>query len=260
MRKFAIIYSSDLLNDLQTLKIINEIKEHIDGIKLGLPIMIQYGEGIIKKIKEITNKPLIADFKVADIGFHRNNQWSGSNAKIIEKAYEIGFEYITFHPIVGISSTIECVTKAHEIGMKVLAIPNMTGVGSELIYNQPINRDHIKDIMLENNLNSKIIEDCITTTELILNICEELKVDGYIGPANKLDIIKKYREITDRPIFSPGIGRQNNNKEILDQINELKLVCGDNCAMIIGSTIYSSTNPIRTIKNIVEIRNKVMSE
>ena len=144
--------------------------------------------------------------------------------------------------------------------MKVLAIPNMTGVGSELIYNQPINRDHIKDIMLENNLNSKIVEDCITTTELILNICEELKVDGYIGPANKLDIIKKYREITDRPIFSPGIGRQNKNKEILDQINELKLVCGDNCAMIIGSTIYSSTNPIRTIKNIVEIRNKVMSE
>ena len=49
MRKFAIIYSSDLLNDLQTLKIINEIKEHVDGIKLGLPIMIQYGEDIIKK-------------------------------------------------------------------------------------------------------------------------------------------------------------------------------------------------------------------
>ena len=49
MRKFAIIYSSDLLNDLQTLKIINEIEEHIDGIKLGLPIMIQYGENIIKK-------------------------------------------------------------------------------------------------------------------------------------------------------------------------------------------------------------------
>ena len=83
MRKFAIIYSSDLLNDLQTLKIINEIKEHVDGIKLGLPIMIQYGEDIIKKIKEMTNKPLIADFKVADIGFHRNNLWSGSNAKII---------------------------------------------------------------------------------------------------------------------------------------------------------------------------------
>ena len=260
MRKFAIIYSSDLLNDLQTLKIINEIKEHVDGIKLGLPIMIQNGEDIIKKIKEMTNKPLIADFKVADIGFYKNNQWSGSNAKIIEKAYEIGFEYITFHPIVGISSTIECIKKAHEIGMKVLAIPNMTGVGSELIYNQPINSEHIKEIILQNNLNSKIVEDCITTTELILNICEELKVDGYIGPANKLDIIKKYRKITDKPIFSPGIGRHNNNKEILDQINELKLVCGDNCAMIIGSTIYSSTNPIRTIKNIVEIRNKVMSE
>ena len=114
--------------------------------------------------------------------------------------------------------------------------------------------------MLENNLSSRIVEDCKTTTEVILNICEELKVDGYIGPANKLDVIKKYREITDRPIFSPGIGRQNNNKEILNQINELKLVCGDNCAMIIGSTIYSSTNPIRTIKNIVEIRNKVMGE
>ena len=260
MRKFAIIYSSDLLNDLQTLKIINEIKEHVDGIKLGLPIMIQYGEDIIKKIKEMTNKPLIADFKVADIGFYKNNQWSGSNAKIIEKAYEIGFEYITFHPIVGISSTIECIKKAHEIGMKVLAIPNMTGVGSELIYNQPINSEHIKEIILQNNLNSKIVEDCITTTELILNICEELKVDGYIGPANKLDIIKKYRKITDKPIFSPGIGRQNNNKEILDQINELKLVCVDNCAMIIGSTIYNSTNPIKTIKNIVEIRNKVMGE
>ena len=72
MRKFAIIYSSDLLNDLQTLKIINEIKEHVDGIKLGLPIMIQYGVDIIKKIKEMTNKPLIADFKVADIGFYKN--------------------------------------------------------------------------------------------------------------------------------------------------------------------------------------------
>lgn len=260
MRKFAIIYSSDLLNDLQTLNIINEIEEHIDGIKLGLPIMIQYGEDIIKKIKEITNKPLIADFKVADIGFYKNNQWIGSNAKIIEKAYEIGFEYITFHPIVGISSAIECVTKAHEIGMKVLAIPNMTGVGSELIYNQPINRDHIKNILLENNLNSKIVEDCITTTELILNICEELKVDGYIGPANKLDIIKKYREITNKPIFSPGMGRQSMNKEILDQINELKVICGDNCAMIIGSTIYDSSSPIRAIENIVKIRNKVMGE
>ena len=50
------------------------------------------------------------------------------------------------------------------------------------------------------------------------------------------------------------------NKEILDQINELKVICGDNCAMIIGSTIYDSSSPIRAIENIVKIRNKVMGE
>ena len=255
----GIILANDLVDFSSSLKIVEVVEEHLDGLKLGIPSMLENGRDHIKEIKKRTKIPLIADFKVADIGFMHKGSWSGTNSKIITKAAELGFDYITFHPFPGMSSTKEAIYTAHKLGIQVLAIPYMTAEGAELFFSHPLDRNHISQI-LEYDIDRKILEESATISELILGICQQIGVDGFIGPANRPEVLHKYRKITKKPIFTTGIGRQGHGDSIKDQLSSVYSICGGSSAAIIGSAIYTSPDPLQVVLEIKRLRDEVINK
>ena len=213
---------------------------------------------------------VLADYKVADIGFRREDEeWSGTNARIVRALAEAGADYITCHTITGISSIEESVAAAHANGTKVLTLPYMTHRGADLFFGMPIDKDqreHIKESFERYGLTEEdnpdlhyIVDDVESVTELIILLGTHFNVDGHIGPGNNPDVLNTYRRLTGSAIWSPGFGRQS-EKTLEEQITEWAEIVGPNSAMIVGSLIYRAQNPAKAAREVKEIRNKVIAE
>ena len=260
VRSLGIILANDLQNVSSALNLVKDIDAQLDGVKLGLHLIIEGGKEVVKKIRMVTDKPLIADFKTADIGFRRGESWSGTNSKIVEKTVELGFDYMTFHVFPGISSTIELISTAKRSGIKTLAIPYLTARGAKLFFGQRLDMRYASEVLEKSGLDRNLVDKCETISDLMLAICESLDVDGYIGPANQPEILSRYRHFTDKPIFCTGIGRQSRGESIKEQLQKLYSICGAECAAIVGSSIYGSQNPIEASTEIARLRDMVLDE
>lgn len=263
--KFGLIFSNDIMENDRSIQVSKEVAPYFDGIKLGMASVLGKGLELIKETKRVTDKMIIADFKVADIGFWslNKNSWEGTNAKIVEQAVNAGADYIICHSIVGVSSIQECLDIAHSMGSKILTLPYMTHKGAELFFSHPINLDHIAEVF--ENMGINISEDklrtCKTVTDSILALGHSLNVDGFIGPANKFEVLRRYRKFTDKGIFGPGIGRQVlGNLTPKTQLEKFYETCGRNSAAIIGSAIYKAEDPVEAAKEFKKWRNEVVPE
>jgi orotidine-5'-phosphate decarboxylase len=262
----SILYGLVLANDLtvpeQAVKVSEQVAPYVDGIKIGVTTILNPGISLIKVIKKLSQKTVIADFKVADIGFRNKEKksWEGTNAKIVEKVVDAGADYVICHSIIGISSIQECVEVAHSHGAKVLTLPYMTHKGADLFFGHPLNLEHVSRVFMEYgiSLSQSKLEECKTISDALLVLGDYLGVDGFIGPANNVQILKEYRKFTEKEIFGPGIGRQaTDNSTPKDQLRVFYSVCGKRSAAIIGSAIYSSSNPSDAAKQFEEWRNQV---
>ncbi len=70
MKKFAVIASLDLETSDSVINVCSKIASIIDGIKIGVPTLLESGKEILPRVCEILgDKPLLVDLKIADIGF-----------------------------------------------------------------------------------------------------------------------------------------------------------------------------------------------
>jgi len=260
--KFGLVFANDLTHSEKAINLSEAIAPFVDGIKIGITTILEEGLLVLKRIKEITDKIIIADFKVADIGFWdaKKNRWEGTNAKIVENTISAGAEYIICHAIVGISSIQECVEVAHSLGGKVLTLPYMTHKGAELFFRHPIDLEHVLKVFDEYGISIREtqIEKCRTISDAIILLGEEIGVDGYIGPANDFEILKRYRKLTQKEIFGPGIGRQAGNVTPKSQLKKFYEICGEKSAAIVGSAIYSAEDPIKAAEEFKKWRDEVV--
>jgi orotidine-5'-phosphate decarboxylase len=263
--RYGLILANDLTKPEEALKVSKMVATYVDGIKIGITTILDTGVSLITKVKQMSNKTVIADFKVADIGFWNKEKksWEGTNAKIVEKVVDAGADYIICHSIIGISSIQECIEVAHSKGCKVLTLPYMTHKGAQLFFGHPVNFEHVSKVFEENNilLSQDKLGECRSISDVLLILGDYLAVDGFIGPANNIDVLKQYRKLTSKEIFGPGIGRQAlGNVTPKDQMKNFYEIAGEKSGVIIGSAIYGSSDPQGAAKEFFELRNEIIRD
>jgi orotidine-5'-phosphate decarboxylase len=145
------------------------------AIKIGRPLEMQTGKGIIAKLKEFSDLPLIYDGKIADIPY--------ISRKIAENAYGAGADAVIVQGFVGSDVLNEIV----DLGLgDVIAVVEMTHPGSDE-YIQPV-------------------------SEKIAEMVEDIGVDGVVLPATRPERVKKLVKIVKKAyVISPGIKAQGAN-------------------------------------------------
>lgn len=163
-----LILALDVKSRAKALEICRETEEFVDAIKVGYPLVLAAGLGFMGKLKKF-KKPLIADFKVADIPF--------ISVEICELAVESGADYVIVHGFAG-----EDVIKACSKIVDIFVVAEMTHPGS-------------KDFISKE-------------AEKIAKMAKK-HAYGIVAPATRPERIKKLRKIAgDLVIISPGVKAQ----------------------------------------------------
>ena len=261
MRDYSIVLAADLATAEQVSEIVKEVGPVIDGLKIGVPTILECGVQILPRLSDlIEEKPLLLDLKVADIGFNSKGKWTGTNSKIISRLKGSGVTHITVHGFPGPASIAESIHQAHEIGIEVLLLPTMSHPGAELFFSHPFQAtilDRVSETSVQKPM--EVIASANDVTEAILILGETLDVDGYIGPATKPPDLEKYRKISSKPIWCPGFGRQDRlGRNITQQLESWAKIVGPSSAAIIGSMIFEAKSPYQAALDLKIIRDKVV--
>ncbi len=170
----------DVLNKNQALKVAKEVADYIDRIKVNYPLTLSAGIDVIDKLAEI--KPVIADFKVADIPY--------TSSLIAEIAFKAGAESIIVHGFVGSDTVRAVLDVAEKYGGKVYVVTELSSHGGE-------------EFMAAHSL--KIAE-----------MAKNLGCHGLIAPATRVDKLAKIRKVAGKlEILCPGIGAQKGSLEAI---------------------------------------------
>ncbi len=174
--KNRIILALDLQTIGEALKVVNSVKDHINTIKIGYPLVLAEGLESISKVKKASECQVIADFKVADI--------PETNRKIADETFKAGADAIIVHGFVGQDSVQACVNSADEYDKDVFLLTEMSHPGaSQFLQGQG---------------------------EKIALMGIEMGIKNYVAPSTKLDRLSKIRTVVGRDSFiiSPGVGVQ----------------------------------------------------
>lgn len=159
------------------LNILSETSDYIAAVKIGYSLVLNAGLGIISKVKEVNDIPIIADFKIADVP-HISQQ-------IAELAYRAKADAVISHGFTGrdsLEKIIEAAERENDSG--VFVVSNMSHPGGEMFI-QPV-------------------------SDRILNLAREAGATGVIGPATRPREVEELRSKAGKKmlILTPGIGAQ----------------------------------------------------
>lgn len=263
LKDFAIIASIDLDRADDVFDVASKIAPKIDGIKIGVPTLLERGVKFLQKIRALLeDKPILVDLKIADIGFRSSTSWNGTNAKIMSKLQGSGATHVTVHGFPGPASVAEAVEIGNHLGLGILLLPMMSHVGAEAFFS-----GHIKYSVFDEscrksgvNLAPSARSTQMDVTDGILLMGEAAGVTGYIGPATRPADLKRYRSITEKPIWCPGFGRQDRQgRSLAVQLEDWAGIVGPRSAAIVGSLIYDARNPVEAVEEIIQIRDRVIN-
>jgi orotidine-5'-phosphate decarboxylase len=170
----CIILALDVTDREEALRIAEAVLEFVDAIKVGYPLILATGLGIIKELAEFS--PIIADLKVADIPY--------TNRLICEQVFKAGADAVIVQGFTGRDSLDACLEVASEYGKDVFVVSEMSHPGGAE-FMQPV-------------------------AEVISKMAAEAGAFGLVAPATRLESVKKIRNIIgdELAILSPGVGAQ----------------------------------------------------
>ena len=208
--KNRIILALDLQTIEEAMKVAGCVKEHIDTIKIGYPLVLAEGLESISIVKEEFDCRVIADFKVADI--------PETNTKIADLTFKAGADAIIVHGFVGEDSVKACVDSAQKFNGEIFLLTEMSHPGA-----------------------SRFLQ---IAAEEIASMGVDMGLKNYVAPSTKLNRLKKIRSVVgeDSFIISPGVGVQGGDPSQTLEFAD---------AIIIGRSIYSSNNPEKAVKSII---------
>ena len=208
--KNRIILALDLQTIEEAIKVAGCVREHIDTIKIGYPLVLAEGLESISIVKEEFDCRVIADFKVADI--------PETNTKIADLTFKAGADAIIVHGFVGEDSLKACVDSAQKFNGEIFLLTEMSHPGA-----------------------SRFLQ---IAADEIASMGVNMGLKNYVAPSTKLNRLKKIRSIVgeDSFIISPGVGVQGGDPRQTLEFAD---------AIIVGRSIYSSNNPEKAVKSII---------
>lgn len=210
------------------LELVQSVQSHICGVKINrqTTIVLSFGE-LRNLVKEIHNLglPIIMDCKLNDVGH--------TNAGILSRYFDAGFDAITASPFIGWTDGLEPVFKsARALRRGVILLVYMSHKGSVEGYSQTVVDRKTKETY--------------PFYRYFAKLALEWGADGAVVGATYPERISEIHAVLGEkvPIYSPGIGPQGGVIE--------RAVESGATYLIVGRSIVSSPDPAATAKLIRE--------
>lgn len=213
--KTGIILALDTKNKEEAFKVMQACKGHIDMVKINYPLVLTEGISIIGEIKKAFKKPILADFKIADVPF--------TNNRIAAIAFENGADLILVHGFIGTDALQDLVEIAKERNKGIIVVTELTHEGG-LDFTNHFSED-------------------------IAKIAKHIGAYGIQAPGTRPERVKKMREMVGKSmcIVSCGIGVQGGKPG--------SAIAAGADYEIVGRAIHASQNPKKAVEKIAkEIR------
>ncbi len=168
----GLVLALDVTDGRRAIEVAEEVAEYVDYIKVGYPLVLSAGMGIVSEISQLA--PVICDFKVADIP---------NTARLItERVRKAGAAGIICHAFPGRDSMRAVVEAAGD--MMVIAVTEMSHPGA--------------------------VDFMAMHAEDMARAAREMGVQGIVAPATRPLRIKVLRIVVgdEMLIFTPGVGAQ----------------------------------------------------
>lgn len=182
------------------------------AFKVGLPLLLRTGVSRLKELISISDRPVIADLKLADIG--------EVMSYAVEAVADAGVKAVIAHAFVGRRGALDkLVQTSREVGVDLLLLVSMSHPGSTEFIDK-----HLNELVAE---------------------ALELGVWGVVAPATRVSVIRTVREIAGSKllIFSPGVGVQGAEPG--------SAICAGADYEIVGRAVTGSPNPKEALKRII---------
>jgi len=172
-KKNSLILALDVLSRDKALELTEQLVDHFDAIKVGYPLILHAGLGIVEEISSIS--PVIADLKIADT--------PNTNRLICEAVLGAGADAIIAQAFPGKDSLVACADCAESFGADLFVVTEMSHPGAEQ-FMAPL-------------------------AERMARLAVESGASGVVAPATRPERIRLIRSIIgDKLIISPGVGAQ----------------------------------------------------
>ena len=174
VRETGIIIALDLNSKNSAFDLLKSTSKYIDAIKIGYPLVLKAGIGIVRELKETYTQPVIADFKVSDIPY--------ISKRIARITFHHGCDGIMVHGFAGPDVVKACVKEAKR--NMVFVVTELTSPGGTIF-------------------TESVAED-------IARMAKVLGAYGIQAPGTRPERIAKLRKIVGENliIISCGIGAQ----------------------------------------------------
>lgn len=212
-RSSRVVLALDVLDEQEAYRVLDAVHPHLAAVKVNYPLFLSVGREAVGRMIEHYDLPFIGDFKIADI--------DATNAKICEIMYDVGFDALIAHSVVGRQGALDAVldAAAHH-GRGVILVTSMSHPGAK---------------------------EFMPPYEDTARFARELGVDGVIAPATRTEEVTAIRRIVgeDTLILSPGVGAQGGKaKDTLDAGAD---------ALIVGRSIYGADDPEAAARRLAEV-------
>lgn len=169
-KKTRIILALDVTTKDDALRIVREVKDYVDAIKVNWPLVLGAGPEIITELSKI--KQVICDFKISDI--------PNTNRLIVEQAMARGASAVICHGFAGDDSVKACVDAAKG---QVFVLAEMSHPGGKQ-FTAPV-------------------------ADRLAALAKTVGARGIVAPATRPERISALRKIVgDLEIITPGVGAQ----------------------------------------------------
>ncbi|MEL9908617.1 MAG: orotidine-5'-phosphate decarboxylase [Desulfurococcus sp.] len=201
--------------------LVRGVDEYVSGYKIGIPFLLKHGKQGIRRLRRLTEKPIIADLKLADIG--------DIMSTTVKHLANTGVNAVIAHAFVGYNGALETLMKTSMVtGIGIILVASMSHEGSREFIDK-----HIDEF---------------------LDLAVKAEVEGIVTPATRPNVIRYARERLGGSIkiYSPGIGIQGAEPG--------SALCAGADYEIVGRLITGSKNPGEAAREVREIQLKRWSK
>lgn len=179
MRKESgLILALDVIDKQDAIKVTEEVSHYFDAIKVNFPLVLSSGLDIISQLADL--KPVIADFKIADIPY--------TSSLISQLAFKAGASAVIVHGFTGSDTINAVIDSGKPFNGEVYVVSELSSKGGKEYFPSVADR--------------------------IVEMAMDLGCNGIIAPATRVERIAHYRKMSEElTIIAPGIGAQGGKVE-----------------------------------------------